>query len=118
MKTGVDDTLVATNRGQVLVVRTEPVEPVWPPPRQQVTPVPDQLELRGIAGPPGRRLALINNGTLGAGEGGRIRVGRTNILVRCLAVRESSVLLQLEGETRPVELFLRPFSSAPSPCPG
>jgi hypothetical protein len=114
MKTGVDDSMVATNRSQILVMRPEPSESPWPPPAARETPVPGHLVLRGISGPPSRRLALINHGTLGAGEQGRIRVGQTNILVRCLEVRSNSVLVHVESHERPVELFLAPASRAAS----
>ncbi len=79
--------------------------PVWPPPRMLITPVPDEIQLRGISGPPGRRLALINDATVAMGESCRVRVGSTNRNVRCLEVRDRSVLVEIDGQ--PQELVLR-----------
>lgn len=77
----------------------------WPPPRMLITPVPDEIQLRGISGPPGRRLALINDATVAMGESCRVRVGSTNRNVRCLEVRDRSVLVEIDGQ--PQELVLR-----------
>lgn len=81
------------------------IEPLWQ--RTTVpTPVPDHLVLRSLSGPAGRRLALVNNQTLARGEEARVRVGLTNVIVRCLEIRERSVLLRIGGRPEPVELFL------------
>ncbi len=79
--------------------------PAWPPPRMLITPVPDEIQLRGISGPPGRRLALINDATVAMGESCRVRVGSTNRNLRCLEVRDRSVLVEIDGQ--PQELILR-----------
>jgi hypothetical protein len=82
-----------------------PLEPLWQ--RTVVpTPVPDTLVLRNLSGTGNRRLALINNQTLAKGEEARVRVGQTNVQVRCLEIRERSVLLRIGGRTEPMELFL------------
>ncbi len=68
------------------------------------TPVPDRLMLKGVAGPADRRLALINDQSLAPGESGRVRVGRTNVVVRCLEIRERSAWIQVAGEAAPREI--------------
>jgi hypothetical protein len=106
LKTGVDDTLVESTT-QVLVLKKDTPEVVWPPPSAQLTRVPDRLELRGISGAAGRGYALVNNCTVTAGDDARIRVGNSNVNARCLEVRSQSVVLHVEGQRRPIELFLR-----------
>lgn len=82
-----------------------PIEPLWE--RTVVpTPVPDTLVLRHLSGAGNRRLAMINNQTLASGEEARVRVGQSNVMVRCLEIRDRSVVLRLNGESKPVELFL------------
>lgn len=91
------------------------IEPLWE--RTTVpTPVPDTLVLRNLSGAGTRRLALVNNQTLAKGEEARVRVGQTNVLVRCLDIRDRSVVLRLAGRPEPVELFL-PDGNARKPAP-
>jgi hypothetical protein len=81
------------------------IEPLWE--RTTVpTSVPDKLVLRSLSGATNRRLALVNNQTLAKGEETRVRVGVTNVRVRCLEIRERSVVLRVSGQTEPMELFL------------
>jgi hypothetical protein len=82
-----------------------PIEPLW---QLSVTPtpVPDKLVLRNVSGAGPRRLAFVNNQTLAKGEEARVRVGQTNVQVRCLEIRDRSVLLRVNGRTEPLELFL------------
>ncbi len=81
------------------------IEPLWQ--RTIVpTPVPDTLVLRSLSGGGNQRLALVNNQTLAKGEEARVRVGQSNVLVRCLEIRDRSVVLRLGGRPEPVELFL------------
>jgi hypothetical protein len=81
------------------------IEPLWE--RTIVpTPVPDKLVLRSLSGAANRRLALVNNQTLASGEEARVRVGQTNLLVRCLEIRDRSVVLRVRGQTETLELFL------------
>jgi hypothetical protein len=66
----------------------------------------NELALKGISGPIGQRLALINSSTVGIGELAEIRCGRKLIKIRCLEIRDSSVLIALvsTGETRELKL--------------
>jgi len=66
--------------------------------------MPD-LSLRGIAGPLDKRLAMINTVTFEQGEEADIRVGKQVYRVRCLEIRDNSVLISYRNQTK--ELFLR-----------
>ena len=106
LKTGVDEQLTEANPRQVLAVKNEPSPVVWPPPFAVSTPVPETLLLKGISGTASRRFALINDATLAKNEEARVRVGTSNVVLRCLEIRPRSVLVQLRGGTGPFELTL------------
>ncbi len=74
------------------------------------TPVPSTLKLKGISGTTRHRFALVNNRTLEKNETGTVRMGNTNVVVRCLDIRDHSVLLEVTGQSSPLELFLAPTS--------
>ena len=73
-------------------------------------PLPSQafesLALKGISGTKGQRLALINSATVGIGELAEIRCGREIVKIRCLEIRDRSVLIELNstGETKELKL--------------
>ena len=106
MKNGVDDSIFKTNTTRLLALnQNDPPELNWhqaPP-----TPVPDRLMLKGISGPISRRLALINDRTLAKNEQGRVRVGQTHLIVRCLDITDCSVVILVQGAVKKTELFLR-----------
>lgn len=56
-------------------------------------PVPDKLILKGIVGVGAGKMALINNQTLSVGESGKVKIGRTTVMVRCLEIGTNSVLI-------------------------
>jgi protein disulfide-isomerase len=62
--------------------------------------------LKGISGPKGNRLAVINNETLGAGESAMLKLGNAQVKVKCIEVREDSVLVSLDGSA-PREVRMR-----------
>jgi hypothetical protein len=66
----------------------------------------DGLDLKIISGTPQRRLATVNNQTFLVGETLAVQVGQTSLRVRCLEIREQSVLVEVQGE-KPRELKLR-----------
>ncbi len=107
VKTGIDEVLPATNTVERLALRDDGPAPItWPPPLPLATAVPDTLLLRGISTTPNRRYALINDCTLTRNEKGRVRVGTSNVVVRCVDIRARSAVIQVEGDTLPKELFL------------
>jgi protein disulfide-isomerase len=88
--------------------RDFPAEPVplfggaaaAPPPRYT------NLVLKSITGTGNRRLALVNNQTLGVGETASVKLEDRNVRVRCTEIREHSVVVKVEGETAPREVRL------------
>jgi hypothetical protein len=72
-----------------------------------LTPVPDTLTLIGISGAGNRRLALINDHAFAANESGRVRVGQTNVLIRCLEIRAGSVVIEVVGSQEKQELSFK-----------
>jgi len=88
----------------------EPAEPLplWggaptvPPPKYT------DLALKNLSGSRNRRLALINNQTLTVGESALVRLGDGQVKVRCLEIRESSVVIQVDGQEQSRELKLPP----------
>jgi len=62
------------------------------------------LSLKGISGVAGRRLAIINNRTFEVGEEMPLRVANQMLKVRCLEIRDKSVTININGQTK--ELFL------------
>ena len=68
---------------------------------------PEALSLRGISWLPGRALAMVNDRSLAAGESVTIRLGETNLLIKCLAIRQNAVRIQIVGSGEEQELLLR-----------
>jgi hypothetical protein len=108
VQTGVDEALFQTNKERALTLRIddEPAAAVWPPPAAVPTKVPNALMLKGISGTASRRFALINDATLMKNEEGKVRVGSSNVIVRCLDIRAASVLIQIRGAAKPTELAI------------
>ncbi len=112
---GRDAKFSVTNTAPLIALMEDPLDAasgfVWPPPQAARPPAPDTLILKAISGSAKRRFALVNGATLGVNETAKIRIGTSNILVRCIEIKDSSVLLQLPGATNRTELFL-PKASA------
>jgi len=62
------------------------------------------LVLRGISGSPGHRLVVINNQNFGAGDEGDVGVPGGKIHVRCLEIKEDSVIIEAGGQRRELRL--------------
>jgi hypothetical protein len=114
MKYGEDDRLFPADLDRIrridLALQTVQVSrpaPAGPPPAAVQTPVPDRLTLIGISGTGKRRLALINDCTLAENEEAKVRVGGTNVTIRCVEIRADSVIIQLVGAEGTQELPLR-----------
>lgn len=102
--TGRPTRLPATHTG--LTAQPEkPRKPVaWSPPP---TPVPIQygpLMLKSISGTKDRRVVLINNATMMAGEKAKVRTEDREVIVYCKEIREHSVLITCDGEERELKL--------------
>jgi len=64
------------------------------------------LILRGISGSASRRFALINDKTLQKDETARVRVGESNVVVKCISISSNSALVKIVGSEKPTELYL------------
>ena len=69
-------------------------------------PADEELRLKSISGTPKKRVALINNETLGVGDNVRVPMGEKTVRVHCLEIREQSVLIRVDSEEKDRELRL------------
>ena len=99
---GKDPFFPNSTRGRVVVPEIIPTNNVTPQPSLAL----EKLLLKGISGPIGQRLALINSSTVGIGEYAEIRLGQQTVKIRCLEIRDRSVLIALDstGETKELKL--------------
>ena len=74
--------------------------PTAPPPRYT------DLVLKNISGASGKRFALINNQTFSVGESAKVKLGDSEVKVRCLEIRPQSVVVAVEGQRGQRELKL------------
>jgi protein disulfide-isomerase len=72
----------------------------WPPTHTE------GLVLKGISGPKDKRLALVNNQTLTAGETTSVKTPAGSLRVHCVEIREGSVLVTIDGKPGQQELRL------------
>ena len=56
-----------------------------------------KIKLGGISGTPDHRLVLINNKTFAKGDQTALKIGEKRVMVHCLEIRESSVVVSIEG---------------------
>ena len=82
------------------------VNPVTRPPTPPPPPPPEKLTLKGISTGSGRRLAIINDRTFGVMDLARMRLAKTNLLIRCLEIRTNSVVIRIEDTGEKQELRL------------
>jgi len=73
---------------------------------EKPSPAPDKLVLKGISWTASRPLAIINNQSFAPGEAGKVRVGTTNVNIRCLAVQANSARIQILPSGEELELSL------------
>jgi hypothetical protein len=69
-------------------------------------PAPTNLTLKGISFGGNKPMALINDQTFGVGDSAKVRMGTTNVLVRCLAIGTHSVNIQFVDSGQTTELRL------------
>jgi len=74
--------------------------PTFPPPKF------NEVVLKGISGSKNNRLAMINNATLGLGETVRMKIGDAEVKVKCVEIRNDSVLVSVNG-SEPREVRMR-----------
>lgn len=80
-----------------------------PLPVYRAAPVvaPSTLVLKAIFWDPVHPSAVINDRTLGPNEQAKVRVGTTNVNVRCLSIRKDAVRIQLVDSAEEKELKLQ-----------
>ncbi len=115
IKYGVDGRVLPSDLDRVRVLqarKSNPVAPVQsasslPAAPQTAAPAPTTLTLKSIIWQQPRPLALINNRTFAPGEQGRVRLGGTNLLVRCQQISRNSVRLLLveSGQEKTLSVF-------------
>ena len=66
-----------------------------------------ELVLKSISGAKNRRFALLNNQTLAVGESARVRLEDSEVKVRCLEIRDRSIVVAVDGQEGSREIFLR-----------
>lgn len=65
-----------------------------------------QIKLMGLSGRPGHRFAIINNQTFQRSDVSPIKVGTNTVTVRCLEIRDASVIVSIDGHDGTRELNL------------
>ena len=65
------------------------------------------FELKAITGPPGARLAIINNRTVADGEDAEVTTIAGKLKIHCVEIRDSSVLIRTQLSPDPIELRFR-----------
>jgi hypothetical protein len=68
---------------------------------------PDSLLLKGISGTAAHPFALINDHTFEENEQAKVRIGATNLMIRCLSIRGGKVKVLLVGSGKTEELVLK-----------
>lgn len=56
-----------------------------------------KIKVGSISGTPDRRFALINNKTFAKGDQATVKVGDKRVTIHCVEIRESSVMVSIEG---------------------
>ena len=63
-----------------------------------------ELHLKGISGPAGKRLAIVNNNTFGQGESGDVNTPSGRVHIRCLEIKNDSVIIEIGPERRELRM--------------
>lgn len=111
MKAGEDESLRANDLMRVRLLKAPErtnasAPPVFVAPAAPA-PAPNQLLLQGIIWSKTRPMAMINGRTFEANEEGQVRLGTTNMAVRCLVIRENEIEIQVTGSLERQTLRMR-----------
>jgi thioredoxin-related protein len=111
--------------GKSLGVKSDPGEAptaltAEPVPREPVPDLPlfggappappqhfDDIVLKTISGTKERRFAMLNNTTFAPGDTAKVKLQNGDVKVRCLEIRDKSVIVAVDGQTEPREIKLR-----------
>jgi hypothetical protein len=66
-----------------------------------------KIKVGSISGTPDRRFALINNEIFAKGDQATLKVGDQRVMVHCIEIRESSVVVSIDGIDGTRELSLK-----------
>jgi hypothetical protein len=104
MKSGLDQTLDPAMIDRVFVTAKDAktTAPGWAIGAKPVASAPNTITLRSVSGTPQKRFALINGQTFAPNELGKVRLGSSNVTIRCLEVTDQAAVIQLvsTGEKR------------------
>ena len=89
--------------GRPITRATDSAPVLLPSPQPQYP----ELELKNISGSK-KRLALINDQTMAAGEQTKVRLGKARVTVECVEIRGHSVMVRVGDDRQLRELQLRP----------
>jgi len=109
MKSGADDRLDPNNPGRIRnTVAQRPGGTPMPLAYYPATPAPtlDHLALKAVFWDETRPTALINDKTFAVNEQGKVHLGGTNVLVRCVAIRKDAVVVRIDGSNADQNLRL------------
>jgi hypothetical protein len=108
---GVDGRLSVSEPGRIRQVqlpqRQAAVMPSYSFVPRDPGPAPTNLVLKAVFWDPKRPLALINEHTFAITEEAKVRLGASNVLVRCLGITPNSARVQVSGSTEEQQLVLR-----------
>jgi hypothetical protein len=66
--------------------------------------------LKALSGAANQRLALINNRTMAPGESAEVTTATgSKLKIRCVEIKESSVVIRVENSPDPIELHLKGY---------
>ncbi len=95
-----DAAILKMNADQIVEARKRAA--AFVPHQMQKSEMPEpswvkQIKLNGISGTGEHRLAIINNHTFQKGDAGQIKAAGKTVMIHCIEVKESSVLVAVEG---------------------
>ena len=67
----------------------------------------DDIVLKSISGTKERRFAMLNNTTFAPGDTAKVKVQDGDVKIRCVEIRDKSVLVAVEDQPEPREIKLR-----------
>jgi hypothetical protein len=94
---GRDPFFPASVRRPKILIKTSDNEPPRPM-------VPDFVVLKGISTFQGRKLAIINNYTVGEGEEFWLKTGGQPLRIKCVEIKDKSAVVSVSGATKEIPL--------------
>jgi thioredoxin-related protein len=85
-------------------IPAKPAAPMFNGARSVPVPVYTNLVVKSISGTRDHRFALVNNQTFAPGDSLRVKMNDSSVLVRCVEIRERSVVMVVDGQEREITL--------------